>query len=104
MGYLDFNRDNWISYLARIKVEKDGLLSDEEQKAYDRFLMEEAYDEEERNIYHENLQTAIDLEIVRIADEEEEFEDLEMYKIYADKLNEVETIEEDEILNGELEW
>ncbi|MGL5615177.1 MAG: hypothetical protein ACRDD2_02945 [Sarcina sp.] len=102
--FKDFNRENWVSYLANNKVQNDGLLDEETEKAYEKFLLDNAYDEEKRNIFHKSLQEDVDLEILRVAREEEQFEDLEMYKIYASKLEEVETIEEDEILNSEFDW
>lgn len=105
MSFLDFNRDDWVKYLAKVKVNENGILTDKEQDAYDKFLINKAYDDIERNNYHKEIQKDIDNEIIRIAEKGENIDNLEMYKIYADELkNNKYNIEEDEVSNSEFEW
>lgn len=105
MNFFDFNREDWVKYLAKIKVNENGILTEKEQEAYDKFLMKEASGDKEKNRYHKELQKDVDNEILKIAQTEKNVEDLEMYKIYAGELkNNKDEIEEDEVANSEFEW
>lgn len=93
MDFKDMEFEDWVEYLANVRVLYHDVLSSEEELAFSEFLANaeaervgyefDSEDEDESSLYNE-IYEAVEEEIVRVAKYEKDHPHWEEYKEYVD--------------------